>query len=183
MDNPSIKSVTAVFVLSVYFVSMSNGESSEAGMCVPLFLSHSLVADDVNYSGLWSLGAQAAMSLGLHRDPDSTPGRYTFLEAEMRRRLFWSIFWVCVLSSSLLGRTQWGIFDLESIDTAFPADCTDEELGDERWAIQGVEDRRARAEETPMTSIISKAKLALLSKKIVSCPLYISRKDTDAIDT
>lgn len=72
MDNPSVESVRAVSVLATYFVFCSSGESSGAGM------------------GLLSLVVQVAMSLGLHRDPDRMPGKFTFFE-------------VCYLSATSLG--------------------------------------------------------------------------------
>lgn len=62
LDNPSVESVRAVSVLATYFVFMAHGESSGAGM------------------GLLSLVVQVAMSLNLHRDPDRTPGKFTFFE-------------------------------------------------------------------------------------------------------
>lgn len=64
--------------------------------------------------GLLSLVVQIALSLGLHRDPDRSPGKYTFFEAEERRRLFWNLFMLCILSSASLSRT-WAVFDLNGV--------------------------------------------------------------------
>ena len=63
LDNPSLESIRAVVVISTYFVFMATGESSGAGM------------------GLLSLSVQVALSLSLHRDPNKTPGKFTFFEA------------------------------------------------------------------------------------------------------
>lgn len=82
LDNPSVESVRAVVVISTYFVFMATGESSGAGM------------------GLLSLAVQVALSLSLHRDPNKifpNNGKFTFFEAEERRRLFWSLFMLCIL--------------------------------------------------------------------------------------
>ncbi|GAA5997852.1 Zn(II)2Cys6 transcription factor [Rhodotorula paludigena] len=147
LDNPSIEAVRAAVVLGTFFVFVSTGERSGAGM------------------GLLSLVVQIALSLGLHRDPDRSPGRMTFFEAEERRRLFWSLFSLCILSSASLSRT-WAIFDLNGVDTRLPLDCTDDEILDEAAAMAGLEKRRMRFEETPMTSLIVKMKLAVLARKM-----------------
>lgn len=148
LDNPSVEALRAVIVISTYFVFMAPGESSGAGM------------------GLLALGVQVAHSLGLQRDPSHTPSKYTFFESEERRRLFWNLFSLCILSSSCLGRT-WTIFDLSHIDTKLPLDATDEEIMDEKKAMEGTEARRRKSAETPMTSLIWRAKLAVQAKKIV----------------
>ncbi|KDE04228.1 hypothetical protein MVLG_05327 [Microbotryum lychnidis-dioicae p1A1 Lamole] len=70
---------------------------------------------------------RAAISIGLHRDPDRTPGRCTLFEAEERRRLFHSLFTLCVLSSSAVART-WTVFDLNMIDVMLPLDANDDEI-------------------------------------------------------
>jgi hypothetical protein len=74
LDNPSMEAVSATVILSTFFVFTATGERAGAGMA------------------LLSLVVQTALSLGLHRDPDRTPGRYSFFEAEERRRLFWNLF-------------------------------------------------------------------------------------------
>ncbi|KAK4056927.1 hypothetical protein OIO90_002177 [Microbotryomycetes sp. JL221] len=147
LDNPSVESVQAVTVLCTYFVFMAHGESSGAGM------------------GLLSLSVQVAMSLYLHRDPDRTPGKFTFFEAENRRRLFWSLFALCILSSASLGRT-WSVFDLNNVDCRLPLDCHDHEILDQATAEAAVASRRRKFEETPMTSLLLRAKLAVMAKKI-----------------
>lgn len=111
------------------------------------------------------------MSLGLHRDPNHTPGKYTFFEAEERRRLFWSLFSLCILSSAALGRT-WAVFQLENIDCEFPLDATDAEILDESLARAGMEARKRRNEETPMTFLIWKMKCAVQAKHLVSTFSY-----------
>jgi len=68
LDNPSVEAVRATVVLGTFFVFVATGERSGAGM------------------GLLSLVVQIALSLGLHRDPDRSPGKFTFFE--------------CVVSSS-----------------------------------------------------------------------------------
>ncbi|BGO99472.1 hypothetical protein RTBOTA2_002639 [Rhodotorula toruloides] len=147
LDNPSVEAVRATVVISTYFVFISTGERSGAGM------------------GLLSLVVQIALSLGLHRDPDRSPGKYTFFEAEERRRLFWNLFMLCILSSASLSRT-WTVFDLNGVDTKLPLDCHDHEILDEATAMAGVEKRRAKFEETPMTSLIVKMRLAVLARKM-----------------
>ncbi|GAA5875578.1 hypothetical protein JCM8547_007586 [Rhodosporidiobolus lusitaniae] len=147
LDNPSVEAVRASVVLGTFFVFVSTGERSGAGM------------------GLLSLVVQIALSLGLHRDPDRTPGRYTFFEAEERRRLFWNLFMLCILSSASLSRT-WAVFDLNGVDTRLPLDCHDHEILDEATAMAGIEKRKARFEETPMTSLLCKMKLAVLARKM-----------------
>ncbi|KAK4051192.1 hypothetical protein OIV83_003014 [Microbotryomycetes sp. JL201] len=147
LDNPSVDSVRSVTVLCTYFVFMAHGESSGAGM------------------GLLSLAVQVAMSLNLHRDPDRTPGKFTFFEAENRRRLFWSLFTLCILSSASLGRT-WAVFDLNHVDCKLPLDCHDHEIFDQETAEAAVASRKRKFEETPMTSLLLRAKLAVMAKKI-----------------
>ncbi|KAL8281016.1 hypothetical protein RQP46_006695 [Phenoliferia psychrophenolica] len=147
LDNPSVEAVRAVVVISTFFVFLAKGESSGAGM------------------GLLSLSVQVAMSLSLHRDPDRTPSKFTFFEAEERRRLFWNLFMLCILSSASLGRT-WSVFDLNGVDTRLPLDCHDVEIVDEALAKAGTEERRRYSEETAMTSLIVKMKLAVMAKKI-----------------
>jgi hypothetical protein len=34
-----------------------------------------------------------ARQMGLHTDPDEHPGLYTLFEAEMRRRVWWEVFY------------------------------------------------------------------------------------------
>ncbi|BGP39792.1 hypothetical protein JCM10450v2_003763 [Rhodotorula kratochvilovae] len=147
LDNPSVEAVRATVVLGTFFVFVSTGERSGAGM------------------GLLSLVVQIALSLGLHRDPDRSPGKFTFFEAEERRRLFWNLFMLCILSSASLSRT-WAVFDLNGVDTKLPLDCTDDEILDEAAAMAGIEKRKMRFEETPMTSLIVKMKLAVLARKM-----------------
>lgn len=86
-------------------------------------------------------------------------------QAEMRRRLFYSLFTLCILSSSSLGRT-WAIFDLNQVDCKLPLDCHDHEILKEETAMAGVASRRRKFEETPMTSLLLKAKLAVMAKKV-----------------
>lgn len=62
LDNPSVEAVRATVVLGTFFVFVATGERSGAGM------------------GLLSLVVQIALSLGLHRDPDRSPGKFTFFE-------------------------------------------------------------------------------------------------------
>ncbi|GAA5825624.1 hypothetical protein JCM11251_000314 [Rhodosporidiobolus azoricus] len=147
LDNPSVEAVRAAVVLSTFFVFVATGERSGAGM------------------GLLSLVVQIALSLGLHRDPDRSPGKYTFFEAEERRRLFWSLFSLCILSSASLSRT-WAVFDLNSTDCKLPLDLHDHEILDEETAMAALEKRRTKFEETPMSSLICKMKLAVLARKM-----------------
>ncbi|GAA5859877.1 hypothetical protein JCM1840_001777 [Sporobolomyces johnsonii] len=147
LDNPSVEAVRATVVLSTFFVFVATGERSGAGM------------------GLLSLVVQIALSLGLHRDPDRSPGRFTFFEAEERRRLFWNLFMLCILSSASLSRT-WAVFDLNGVDTKLPLDCNDHEILEEKTAYAAVERRKTKFEETPMTSLIVKMKLAVLARKM-----------------
>ncbi|GAA5959583.1 hypothetical protein JCM3765_007204 [Sporobolomyces pararoseus] len=147
LDNPSMEAVSATVILSTFFVFTATGERAGAGM------------------GLLSLVVQTALSLGLHRDPDRTPGKYTFFEAEERRRLFWNLFMLCILSSSSLSRT-WNVFDLKNIDCQLPLDCHDHEILDEAAARAGLEKRKIKFAETPMTSLIVKMKLAVLARKM-----------------
>ncbi|SGY17510.1 BQ5605_C015g07800 [Microbotryum silenes-dioicae] len=97
-----LESIRATTVLATFRVFMSTGETFGTGM--------------------W-----AAISIGLHRDPDRTPGRCTLFEAEERRRLFHSLFTLCVLSSSAVART-WTVFDLNMIDVMLPLDANDDEI-------------------------------------------------------
>ncbi|GAA6007893.1 hypothetical protein JCM10207_004915 [Rhodosporidiobolus poonsookiae] len=147
LDNPSVEAVRASVVLGTFFVFVSTGERSGAGM------------------GLLSLVVQIALSLGLHRDPDRSPGKYSFFEAEERRRLFWNLFMLCILSSASLSRT-WAVFDLNGVDTKLPLDAHDHEILDEALANEGIERRRAKFEETPMTSLLAKMRLAVLARKM-----------------
>ena len=50
-------------------------------MCVVDFLSFSTRSLIISHRGLLSLAVQVAMSLSLHRDPDKSPGKFTFFEA------------------------------------------------------------------------------------------------------
>ncbi|GAA6060966.1 hypothetical protein JCM10212_006548 [Sporobolomyces blumeae] len=147
LENPSFESVRACIVLSTFFVFTATGERCGAGM------------------GLLSLVVQIAASLGLHRDPDRSPGKFTFFEAEERRRLFWNLFMLCILSSASLSRT-WAVFDLNNVDTRLPLDCHDHEILDEGLAKAGIEKRQTKFEETAMTSLIVKMKLAVLARKM-----------------
>ncbi|GAA6058122.1 hypothetical protein JCM3770_005950 [Rhodotorula araucariae] len=147
LDNPSVEAVRASVVLGTFFVFVSTGERSGAGM------------------GLLSLVVQIALSLGLHRDPDRSPGKFSFFEKEERRRLFWNLFMLCILSSASLSRT-WAVFDLNGVDTRLPLDCTDDEILDETAAMAGIEQRKMRFEETPMTSLIVKMRLAVFARKM-----------------
>lgn len=95
---------------------------------------------------------------------------------------------LCILSSASLSRT-WAVFDLNGVDTKLPLDCTDDEILDEAAAMAGLEKRKMRFEETPMTSLIVKMKLAVLARKMVrivppSCSCssrsFLSSSSTDA---
>lgn len=79
--------------------------------------------------------------------------------------MFYCLFTLCILSSSSLGRT-WAVFDLNGVDTKLPLDCHDHEILDEQTALTGVASRRRKFEETPMTSLLLKAKLAVMAKKV-----------------
>ncbi|GAA5911432.1 Zn(II)2Cys6 transcription factor [Sporobolomyces salmoneus] len=147
LDNPSVEAVCASVILSTFFVFTATGERAGAGM------------------GLLSLTVSIAHTLNLHRDPDRIPGKYSFFEAEQRRRLFWNLFSLCILSSSSLSRT-WNIFDLKNIDCQLPLDCHDHEILDEATARAGLEKRKTKFAETPMTQLIIKQKLAVLAMKM-----------------
>lgn len=60
------------------------------------------------------------------------------------------------------------MFDMSGIDTALPRDCFDYEILNETTAEEGLEARKINGGDTPMTSVILKVRLALLSKQIVS---------------
>lgn len=109
---------------------MTTGETISAGM------------------SLISLAVHAAFALNLHRDPaPKGKSQYSFGECEQRRRLFWSLFTICMsITTVRLSRLchfcasfsaadfpffsqgtsrTWSQFDLRQIDCKFPLDCFD----------------------------------------------------------
>ncbi|SCV68114.1 BQ2448_235 [Microbotryum intermedium] len=147
VEAPTLESIRATTILAAFRAFMSTGEAFGTGMA------------------LLGLASQAAISIGLHRDPDRSPGRYTLFEAKERRRLFHSLFTLSVLSSSAVART-WTIFDLKMIDVMLPIDAHDEEIENEDAANIALEARARSFSETPMTSVIAKMQLAIISKRI-----------------
>lgn len=98
LDNPSLEAIRALLVINTHYVFLDSGEHTGSGM------------------GLLSLAVQIALSLGLHRDPDKTPGKFDAVQTEERRRLFWTLCSFECLASSALGRS-FSIFNLEQVDT------------------------------------------------------------------
>lgn len=97
LDNPSLEAIRALLVINTHYVFLDSGEHTGSGM------------------GLLSLAVQIALQLGLHRDPDKTPGKFGPVETEERRRLFWTLCSFEWLASSALGRS-YSIFNLDNID-------------------------------------------------------------------
>ncbi|KAH8929187.1 hypothetical protein BT69DRAFT_1346015 [Atractiella rhizophila] len=144
LDRPNIEAIRAIILLNSYSTFISHGENGGKGM------------------GLLSLGVQIAHQLELHRDPDNFPGRFNPVEAEDRRKLFWSLFTMDVYASSALGR-RWSLFNLDTIDTKFPQDLEDDEL-----TTTGINHNvsLSNADNRTMTSLIIRMKIAVIAKKI-----------------
>ncbi|GAA5991739.1 hypothetical protein JCM10908_001117 [Rhodotorula pacifica] len=143
-ESPHLDGVRAANTIGVYHLLMTQGKTVHIGVA------------------LISLGSQAAMELGLNRDPVDFP----FYEREMRRRTFWALFTISVINTSYYSRT-WSAFDLRYIDCAFPGEYHEEELEmDERAANARL---RARAnapefEETWISSQIFHFRIGYLGK-------------------
>lgn len=148
-----------------------------------LFRDVKVSLTDLPLSGLLSIAVQGAFTIGLHRDP-SRSKRFSFLESEDRRSVFWNLFSQCMTStwvrlgrplvclesaepsdsSQIFGRS-WPQFDLSLIDCGMPLDCHDEELHQDERATRAAVSRRASrlerersalddADETDMTILI-----------------------------
>ncbi|KAL8278780.1 hypothetical protein RQP46_008849 [Phenoliferia psychrophenolica] len=155
VEDPTIEAIRAVMIITTQSLWISPGEMSGAAL------------------GLLSIAVQGAFAIGMHRDPGRN-NKYTFLEAEDRRSVFWNLFSQCMTSTWIFG-CSWHQFDISRIDCAMPLDCHDFELHqDERAARAAVSRRAAKAhlagstansDETDMTVLLYKAKVALLTKK------------------
>ncbi|KAK5390078.1 hypothetical protein LTR20_003204 [Exophiala xenobiotica] len=93
-ESPDVQYISTLSMLSIYAFSM----------------------DRVNTAYMYSgLGLRAALSLNLHRSSLDFPSERTNLSAaelEHRRRLFWTVYYQDLLTTSTAGR-PWGILDDE----------------------------------------------------------------------
>ncbi len=80
---------------------------------------------------LFGTTAQLILSLGLHsrRHSWTTPSENTVIEAECRKRVFWSAYTLDKYFNIILGRP--GIFRDQDVDQQLPARVNDSELGTE----------------------------------------------------
>ncbi|KIX95716.1 uncharacterized protein Z520_08423 [Fonsecaea multimorphosa CBS 102226] len=93
-ENPDVLYIETLCLLAVYAFSM----------------------DKINTAYMYNgLGLRAALSLGLHRSPLDLPSEGSDLrisESEHQRRVFWTVYYQDLLTSSTTGR-PWGILDDE----------------------------------------------------------------------
>ncbi|KAF8336273.1 uncharacterized protein EI90DRAFT_2911917 [Cantharellus anzutake] len=67
-----------------------------------------------------------AKMMGLHLDPDDFPGRYSLFDAEMRRRVWWDVYYYDLFMSDSMG--QHPLIDDEMCTTRLPADVDEEKF-------------------------------------------------------
>ncbi|EXJ66005.1 uncharacterized protein A1O5_10982 [Cladophialophora psammophila CBS 110553] len=93
-ENPDVQYIETLCLLAIYAFSM----------------------DKINTAYMYNgLGLRAALSLGLHRSPLDFPSEGSDLriaECEHQRRVFWTVYYQDLLTSSTTGR-PWGILDDE----------------------------------------------------------------------
>ncbi|KAL8292601.1 hypothetical protein RQP46_001213 [Phenoliferia psychrophenolica] len=107
LKTPSLEAIRAVVLLNQFWTTWEAGK-------------HLASATSFNTSVV-----ACAFELNLHRDPDELAQRYSPLEAEERRRVWWALVSIDSLSRSLLGKT-YAPLDPSSITTRFPSHLPDE---------------------------------------------------------
>ncbi|KAI5480559.1 F-box and WD repeat domain containing protein [Pseudohyphozyma bogoriensis] len=107
LEVPTLEAIRTLLIMAVHHISLSPGDDGGAGVA---FLV---------------LAVQGCMQLGLHRDPDKTPGRYSAFESEDRRRVFWLTFLAEQYASTTVGR-RYCMLHLRDVDTRLPADVLSE---------------------------------------------------------
>ncbi|GAA5862732.1 hypothetical protein JCM1840_002655 [Sporobolomyces johnsonii] len=159
MEKPTLDGVRASVLIACHYIFMTPGETIAAGM------------------SLLALAVHASFALELHRDPvRNGKTKLTFLECEDRRRIFWTLFTLCMSITTGTSRS-WTQFDLRQIDCKIPLDCYDEELFmDERAVTANVRARRNSVsfEETPMTLLVVRAQYSVLVKKITDAAFSVT---------
>ncbi|GAA99752.1 hypothetical protein E5Q_06455 [Mixia osmundae IAM 14324] len=140
LTNPSLEAIRAIVILNTFYIFMTPAEACGSGMA------------------LLGMAGQLAFQLGLHRDPSHQPDRYTFKQAEDRRKTWWTLLSFEVLAAAALGR-NWSTFDLSNVDTQFPQDANDDEITD-----RGIV--RNSTGETIMSFLLIRYRTAVVSKSI-----------------
>lgn len=93
------------------------------------------VGDDLTWISVGSL-VHSAMQIGLHRDPRNIPAAISILQAEVRRRLWYTVLELAVQSSldaRMPPRISWDDFDTE-----LPSHVNDDQMNDlttELWPL------------------------------------------------
>jgi len=105
-------------------------ESIQARLAQCLYLMSSSRTNQAWY--LFGTTAQLILALGLHnqRYSRSAHPRNCLIEAECRKRVFWSAYTLDKYFNIILGRP--GIFRDEDVDQQFPARVNDSELGSDK---------------------------------------------------
>ncbi|KAH8928749.1 hypothetical protein BT69DRAFT_1346414 [Atractiella rhizophila] len=147
LDTPTLDAIRALIIINAYFVFMATGESVNGGISI------------------LTMAVQLAVQLGLNRDPDRMDKKFTYLEAEDRRRIFWTLFHLLTLSSSSLGRT-WSNFDMEAIDVKLPDDMNDEDFSKKEFKDAEQTVKKTSKKETVMTSLLIRIRIAQVAVKI-----------------
>ncbi|KAL3427811.1 hypothetical protein PVAG01_01320 [Phlyctema vagabunda] len=94
----------------------------------------SFSGDDLNWISAGSL-LRMAMNLGFHRDPKYFP-KMTFFQAELRRRLWWSILELCVQYALDSGMPP--LISFDDFDTNIPLNINDNEYDENTKEIPAV---------------------------------------------
>ncbi|ORY92479.1 hypothetical protein BCR35DRAFT_2083 [Leucosporidium creatinivorum] len=172
--NPSLEGLRAVVLLNMFWASWDGGKHLEAA------ITFNMTA----ISTVWELE--------LPRDPDELNARFTPLEAEERRRVFWALFSLDTLARSFLGKT-YHPHDAATISCRFPAQLPDEAYS----VITGDFDFTFATSSAPSTmkpvvslhsvclllSKISKATASSGSGRPSSVELVALHEELEALDT
>ncbi|CAG7978693.1 unnamed protein product [Penicillium olsonii] len=120
------------YAASTYMLSLEVGpprlETIQARLCQCLYLLSSSRANECWYS--FGTTTQLVTALGLHRKQRvQPPKRCSYLELELRKRTFWSVYTLDKYLSIMFGRPR--LLHDEDIDQEFPDVTNDEDLLEE----------------------------------------------------
>ncbi|KAJ5698783.1 C6 zinc finger domain protein [Penicillium macrosclerotiorum] len=93
------------------------------------------IGDDLTWTSVGSL-IHGAMQIGLHRDPKNLPAKISVLQAEVRRRLWYTVLELVVQSSldaRMPPRISWNDFDTE-----LPSHINDDQINDTTTELRPV---------------------------------------------
>ncbi|KZT60014.1 hypothetical protein CALCODRAFT_418704, partial [Calocera cornea HHB12733] len=112
-----------------------------------------------------------ARTMGLHIDPDTHPGKYSPFESEMRRRVWWDIYYLDVFISDCMSLPP--LIDDATFNCNLPVDCDDSHLYPRTSMLP------PPADDSDYMYFILKSRLAQLVKKIRRAPINDDQNQPD----